>query len=99
MPPRVLIGSLVQLLLDAEGGLLAAEQRVADVLTELLPDWRGGWAWGHPLHSDRIDIYDAIDSPAAAAALWLAGFIGGVTIHGHGPKVFRSCPCITRRPT
>lgn len=95
MPPRVIIGSLVKLLLDAEGGLLAAEQRVADVLAELLPGWRGGWAWTKP---DRIDIYDAIDAPAAASALWLAGFVGGVTIHGHGPKAFLACPCPTRRP-
>lgn len=95
MPPRVLIGSLVQLLLDAEGGLLAAEQRVADVLLELFPGWRGGWAWGQP---DRIDVFNATDSPAAASALWLAGFVGGVTIHGHAPEARYSCTCPTRTP-
>lgn len=95
MPPRVLIGSLVQLLLNAEGGLLAAEQRVADVLVELLPGWRGGWRWNKP---DAIEVYEATDSPAAASALWLAGFVGGVTIHGHGPKAPCTCTCPTRTP-
>jgi len=75
--------------------MLAVEAEIADVLTELLPDWRGGWAWDRPR---AIQIYDALDSPAAAAALHLAGFVGGVTIHGHPSTRFLSCSCITRKP-
>lgn len=91
----VIVGALAQALLDAEGGMLAVEQRVADFLLELFPGWIGGWAWIPP---DGIEVYSAIDSPAAASALWLAGFVGGVTIHEHGPKQLFSCQCERRTP-
>ncbi len=95
MPPRVIIGDLAQRLLNREGDMLAVEAEIADVLTGLLPDWRGGWAWDRPR---AIQIYNAIDSPAAATALHLAGFTGGVTIHAHGPKAFLTCTCERRTP-
>jgi hypothetical protein len=91
----VVIGDLAQGLIDAEGNLMAHEQLVVELVTELLPGWRGGWIWVRPR---GIAIYDAIDSPAAAAALHLAGFTGGVTIHGHDARRFLICECTTRMP-
>jgi hypothetical protein len=95
MSPRPLIGDLAQMLIDSDGGLMATEQIVVDVVTELLPGWRGGWIWLKPR---GIAIYDAIDSPAAAAALHLAGFTGGVVIHGHDARRFLTCECVRRMP-
>lgn len=92
MPLRVIIGSLVRLLQDRQDGLLAAEQEVTEVIADLLPGWRGGWQWDEP---DAIQIYNAIDSPAAAAALHLAGF-RTVAIHDHRAEAFLSCACLIR---
>lgn len=101
MPPRVIVGDLAQALLDAHGDTIAAESRVVDLLYDLLPGWRllwptaRSWVWRPPT---TIDVYGAIDSPAAAAALHLAGFVGGVTLHDHGPEAFLTCTCTTRTP-
>lgn len=97
MPPRAVVGALAQALLDARLLSLAAEERVTELLHELFPEWRRlfpmrrGWRWKPP---HTLDVYGAIDSPAAAQALSLAGFLI-CTIHNHGSKTKR-CSCTTR---
>lgn len=99
-PPRAIVGDLVAQLLAAKEHQLEAGRAVTEVLESLLPDWRPkfptslGWHWT-PARGDvgpRIDIYEAIDSPAAAQALHLAGF-QIVVLHGHRADQFPTCAC------
>lgn len=97
MAPRALIGALASDLLDARRATLAAEERVTELLHDLFPEWRRlfplkrGWRWSPP---HTLDVYGAIDSPAAAQALALAGFLIS-TIHNHSARRSR-CACTTR---
>lgn len=100
-------GSLAAALREATELRAVAEVDVADLLATLYPGWRPmfpperAWRFTSP---DAIDVYFAIDSPAAASALHLAGFTR-VTAHAH-PGGEESCRCeahvrppeIRRRP-
>lgn len=104
MPPRVIIGDLVARLLAAKESELDAQRAVTEALRDLIDGWRPrfpthlGWHWT-PARGDskqhRIDVYEAIDSPAAAHALWMAGFTV-VVFHDHPAHVQPTCAC-TRR--
>lgn len=48
-----------------------------------------GWRFTPP---DTIDVYEAMDSPAAVEALRRAGFVT-VTLHDHEATRFLSCRC------
>jgi hypothetical protein len=88
--------SLAAALYAAEHGLREAERRVEQVLTALFPDGWQGWAFtGATPHAIAIDVYEVIDSPAAARALIRAGF-ADVTLHGHPASKFITCACTTR---
>ena len=91
---RVIVGALAQGLREAEGGLLSAEQRVVDLLTTLLPGWRGGWKWVPP---DGIEIYEATCDCEAITTLQYAGFLR-VVCHDHNAKAFLTCECKEHRP-
>lgn len=105
--PRVIVGDLVQRLLAAKEHELDAQRAVSDMLESLFPDWRPrhpvslGWHWtpadgsrvGRALH--RLDVYNTIDSPAAAEALWLAGF-AVVVAHNHPAHMYPTCACQRR---
>lgn len=100
-PPRVIVGALAQRLLDARDERHTAECAVEDLLEIILPGWHAkfpraqGWIWTPP---NTIDVFYAEELPAAIAALHLAGFFTGVTIHAHGPERFLSCSCVRRVP-
>ncbi len=89
-------GSLAAALYAAEHGLRDAERRVEQFLTALFPDGWQGWAFtGDMPAAIAIDVYEVIDSPAAAGALHRAGF-AEVRLHGHLAKKFLTCNCSTR---
>jgi hypothetical protein len=106
-PPLVIVGDLVRGLLEAKEHEIDAERAVTDTIAALFDDWHPrfptslGWHWtpadpskvGRAEH--RIDIYEADDSPAAAAALHLAGF-PVVVIHGHPAHLYPTCACVRR---
>lgn len=84
-------GSLAQALRDATGNLRGVQRDVEELVTSLYPEWSPkfpmsrGWQFTEP---DMLDIYDAIDTPAATAALHRAG-LHHVTTHDHR----RGAPC------
>lgn len=85
-------GWLARLLIAAEHNLRDVERQVEGFLTSLLPDWQG-WAFRRVIGGDvAIDVYMAIDSAAAAAALHRAGF-ATVTIHDHESRKIITCTC------
>lgn len=88
---RVPIGSLAARLYKAERELLDAERQLEQMLTSLygaFSDWEAG--------PDGIDIYTAVDSPAAAYSLFRAGF-EAVRIHDHERRRFTKCACPIQR--
>jgi hypothetical protein len=96
MPATRRSDSLAAALYAAEHGLREAERRVEQVLTALFPDGWQGWAFaGAAPHAIAIDVYEVIDSPAAASALHRAGF-AEVRLHGHAAKRILTCSCSTR---
>jgi hypothetical protein len=90
-----LIGSLALALRDSHDDLHAIEWQVDELLESLFPGWRRrfpasrGWRF---TPSATIDVYEAIESPAAAAALRRAGF-ETVVMHGHPSTAFLTCVC------
>jgi hypothetical protein len=88
-------GWLARALVTAERNLRDAESQVEGFLTSLFPDGWRGWAFqrGDSGHVE-IDVYQAVESPAAVAALHRAGF-GGVRIHQHEASKFITCACRT----
>jgi hypothetical protein len=70
---------------DATRALRKIEQGIEDLLVEIFPGWRPhvprlrGWRYSLP---DAVDVYDAVDSKAAADTLHRAGFLR-VTAHAH----------------
>lgn len=87
----VRVGSLAARVADAEAEMLAAETQLEAMLDSLYGDWS---AWESGLGA--LDVYDAADSPAAAAALFRAGFLS-VRTHDHDKTKFSKCHCATRR--
>lgn len=88
---RVPIGSLAARLYHAERELLAAEKQIEAMLTSLYGSW-GDWEYG----PDGLDVFDAVDSTAAAAALFRAGF-RAIRCHEHARTKFVKCGCAIRR--
>jgi hypothetical protein len=102
------VGSLAAALRGATYSLSQVEGDVSDLITSLFPGWRPlfprerGWIFVAP---DTINVYGVtiVDSPAATAALWLAGF-GRVILHDHqrsdercacAPKIDPATPDVT----
>jgi len=82
-------GSLARKLFMSERSLLDAEHELEDMLDSLYgntgwQDWEAG--------DDSCDVYGVIESDAAVAALFLAGF-SRVTQHAHPSREFRNCAC------
>lgn len=85
------VGSLAARLHRAESELIAAERQLESMLTSLygsFSDWEAG--------PDGLDVYDTEDSPAAASALFRAGF-RSVRCHDHDKTKFARCGCAIRR--
>lgn len=110
MPPRPIVGSLAQGLIDALGQEIDARERVIEFIQHLLPDWRRlfpedrCWKWLAPT---RIDIWGTprSDTPAqedrlaaVATALHYGGFVD-VVLHGHPSTQFLTCRCPIRNPS
>lgn len=100
MPPSVIVGSLLLQLQDADDRLAEVEQRVANLIGELLPGWSGGWEWVRPA---GIEVYSAEHSSerqrtGAALTLRIVGFVD-VKIHDHskGQRLI-TCSCPWRTP-
>jgi hypothetical protein len=78
-------GALAAALRDATHAAREIETEVEELLAALYPGWRplfpGRRAWQFTA-PDTLDVYQAIDSPAATTALHLAGF-RRVTVHDH----------------
>lgn len=89
-----LAGWLARALLAADYNLRDVERQVENFLTSLFPDGWKGWAFERHGREVAIDIYEATESPAAAAALHRAGF-AHVTVHLHEPSKFITCACRT----
>lgn len=91
------VGSIVRALQDAQADRLLAERLCEELLLELLPGWlprfprARGWWWTHPA---ELDVWGAIDSPAAADALARAGFTM-IRLHDH--ERGQDCACPTRK--
>lgn len=88
---RVPLGSLAAKYHHAVRDLLGAERDIESLLSALygpFSEWEAG--------PDGIDVYDAIDSTAAAMALHRAGF-RSVRCHGHARRAFKTCACPIRR--
>lgn len=88
---RVPIGSLAARLYKAVQEMIDAERQLEAMLVSLygsFSDWEAG--------PDGLDVYDAIDSAAAASALFRAGF-RAVRAHGHERSKFVRCACAIRR--
>jgi len=91
------VGSLARELCDATTDLQERELDVEAVLASLFPGWvplfprSRGWRFTRP---SVIDVFGAIDSPASAGALHMAGFTI-VTIHDHGSDAAH-CECAKR---
>lgn len=93
--------NLAAALLASHRDRFAAEAMVVDLLYQVLPGWhllfptRRSWLW---TPRDVIDVWNVNENDAAVRALFAAGFVGGVTIHGHRPERFLSCTCKQHRP-
>lgn len=97
--PAVIVGDLVQALLDAHAGVFAADTRVVDLLYSVIPRWRltfpTNWLW---TPRDMLDVWECFPTMPAIHALHLAGFVGGVCLHDHTQKQFLSCRCVRHVP-
>ena len=93
--PYRTVGSLAEALRLAREDLRVVRRDVEDLIAALYPGWRPrfpsdrAWRFTDP---DQIDVFDAIESPAATDALHRAGF-KRVTAHDH-PRS-DSCQCRT----
>lgn len=88
---RVPIGSLAARYYRAVDELIAVERQTEQLIAALyesFSEWEAG--------PDGIDIYDAIDSTAAAQALMRAGW-KAVRCHNHERRRFKHCACAIRR--
>lgn len=93
-PPRTITnGWLARQLVAADFNLREAERQVEGFLTSLFTDGWQGWAFLQGAGGAvRIDVYQAIESPAAIAGLHRAGF-SEVAIHGHESSRYVTCIC------
>jgi hypothetical protein len=82
-------GSLARKLFMSERCLLDAEHELEDMLDSLYGP--KGWQ-DYEFGDDAIDVYGVIESDAAVAALFLAGF-SRVIQHAHPSREFRECAC------
>jgi hypothetical protein len=100
MPPPLnttTVGWLARALVIAENNLRDVEDQVEGFLTSLFPDGWQGWQFVRVTQGTvAIDVYEAIESPAAIAALHRAGF-AKVRIHEHESSKFVSCVCPTHQ--
>lgn len=97
-PPSapVSVGWLARALVAAEFNLRSVEEQVQGFLTSLFPDgWKGWSSHRGSRGAVAIDVYEAIESPAAVAALIRAGFTE-IRIHPHESSRFVSCMCSTK---
>ena len=90
-PRPVRAGSIASRVLHAEHELLAAEKQLESLIAALYGTY-SDYEYGH----DGLDIYDAMDVPALAAALHRAGW-RAVRVHGHSRDKFAKCCCVIRR--
>lgn len=95
-PPFVTaVGWLARALVAADHNLRDVELQVQGFLTSLFPDGWQGWSFDPGARGVvAIDVYQAIESPAAVAALHRAGF-SVVRVHGHESSKFITCICTT----
>lgn len=96
-PPTapVAAGWLARALVTAEHNLRDVEHQVEGFLTSLFTDGWQGWAFQQGQRSAvAIDVYEAIESPTAIAALHRAGFTE-VRVHEHESSKFIRCVCRT----
>jgi|SRR6185295_14085882 len=95
----VRVGSLALELECAVDDLSIAHQKVDAFLESLFVGWRPrfpvslGWRRTGPW---EIEVWDAIDSPAARDALARAGW-STVTLHPHQAAKFLTCDCLPQR--
>lgn len=88
------VGWLARALVAAEHNLRDIERQVEGFLTSLFPDGWQGWSFVRSGAAAAIDVYEAIESPAAIAALHRAGFVE-VRIHEHEASKLITCICTT----
>lgn len=95
MTSAPITGSLALALRAAHDDLHSVEWLVDELLESLFPGWRRrfpasrGWRF---TPAATIDVYDAVSSAAAAAALRRAGF-DTIVMHGHPSTHFLTCVC------
>jgi hypothetical protein len=91
----ITVGWLALRLVSAEYNPRDAERQVEGLLTSLFTDGWNGWSFLQNHHGAiAIDVYQALESPAAVAALHRAGFTD-VRIHEHERSRFVTCACRT----
>jgi hypothetical protein len=85
-------GSLARKLFMSERCLLDAEHELEEMLDSLYgsSDWQDV-----EFGDDAIDVFGVVESDAAIAALFLAGF-SRVIQHAHPSREFRHCACRPR---
>lgn len=88
---RVPLGSLAARVYRAERELLDAEKQLESLLAALYGSY-SDYEYG----PDGLDIYDAVDSPAHAMALFRAGW-KAVRCHSHARGKFKHCACAIHR--
>lgn len=87
------VGSLAAALFGAEVALLYAEKQLEALLDSLY----GAQGWQDYEYGDKaIDVFLVVESEAAAASLFMAGF-ERVIQHDHESKRFTTCACRPRR--
>jgi hypothetical protein len=88
-------GSLARKLFLSERCLLDAEHELEALLDSLY----GAQGWqDFEFGDDTVDVFGVIESDAAIAALFLAGF-SRVIQHPHRSREFRECACRPRSKT
>lgn len=84
-------GSIAARFYKALAELIDAERQIDGLLTALYGSYSD-----FEIGPDGIDIYDAVDSAAAASALFRAGF-RSVRAHDHDKTKFAKCSCSIRK--
>jgi hypothetical protein len=85
-------GSLARKLFLSERCFLDAEHELEELLDSLYG--RTGWQ-DFSAGDDAIDVYGVVESDAAVATLFLAGFLR-VVQHEHQSREFQHCSCRSR---
>ncbi len=87
--------SIVRQLYGADGAKRSAEIAIEDLIGSLFPDGWRGWNYHGEGHAAAIDVYQVVDSPAAATALQRSGWVS-VTLHDHPAQKLLTCMCRPR---